>query len=81
MSRAAAIDRAERHFDEGAFRELLARRIAMPTESQNPERAGVLADYLELLLDGLVARLAAGQRVDNLTPVLDLVEASVRIRR
>jgi acetylornithine deacetylase/succinyl-diaminopimelate desuccinylase-like protein len=47
MSRAAAIDRAERHFDSGAFRATLARRIAMPTESQNPERASVLADYLE----------------------------------
>ncbi len=41
----------------------------------------VLADYLELMLDGLVARLAAGQPVDGLGPVLDLVESSVRIRR
>src|SRR5690606_39797009 len=28
------------------FREILARRIAIPTESQNPERAQALADYL-----------------------------------
>ena len=40
----------------------------------------VLADYLELLLDGLVARLAAGQPVAELGPVLDLVESSVRVR-
>jgi TetR/AcrR family transcriptional regulator, transcriptional repressor of aconitase len=40
----------------------------------------VLADYLELLLDGLVARLASGQPVDELGPVLDLVESSVRVR-
>lgn len=47
MSRAEAIARAEQHFDSGAFRRDLARRVAMPTESQNPERAGVLAAYLE----------------------------------
>src|SRR3546814_213863 len=34
-------------FDSGAFRALLARRLAGPTESQNPERAGELAAYLE----------------------------------
>ncbi|HVL58120.1 MAG TPA: M20 family metallopeptidase [Burkholderiaceae bacterium] len=47
MTRAAAITRAERHFDSGEFRETLARRIAIPTESQNPERLPVLSDYLE----------------------------------
>ena len=47
MSRADAIALAARQFDTGQFRETLARRIAMPTESQNPERAGVLAGYLE----------------------------------
>lgn len=47
MTRAQAIAQAERCFDSGAFRALLARRLAMPTESQNPERAAILADYLE----------------------------------
>lgn len=47
MSRELAITQAEQRFDSGAFRQLLARRIAIPTESQNPERAPVLADYLE----------------------------------
>lgn len=47
MSRAHAVTQAQQCFDSGAFRELLARRIAIPTESQNPERAAVLADYLE----------------------------------
>lgn len=47
MSRTNALQRAEQHFDSGAFRETLARRVAMPTESQNPERAPVLSDYLE----------------------------------
>ncbi len=46
MTRAAAITRAEKQFDSGAFRETIARRIAIPTESQNPERAAVLAQYL-----------------------------------
>ncbi|WP_338619341.1 M20 family metallopeptidase [Achromobacter sp. E1] len=47
MTRAQAIAQAEQCFDSGAFRTLLARRLALPTESQNPERAAVLADYLE----------------------------------
>jgi acetylornithine deacetylase/succinyl-diaminopimelate desuccinylase-like protein len=46
MSRSAAIARAQRHFDSGEFRETLARRIAIPTESQNPERLPVLTGYL-----------------------------------
>jgi len=50
MSRAAALRRAEHTFDSGAFRTLLERRVAMPTESQNPERAPVLAEYLQVEL-------------------------------
>lgn len=46
MSRQAAIDRAQRHFDEGHFQKTLARRVAAPTESQNPERAEQLQAYL-----------------------------------
>jgi acetylornithine deacetylase/succinyl-diaminopimelate desuccinylase-like protein len=47
MTRDAAISRATDHFDSGAFKQDLARRVAMPTESQNPERAPVLREYLE----------------------------------
>ena len=47
MKRSDAISHAEQHFDSGEFRRTLARRIAVPTESQNPERAQALADYLE----------------------------------
>jgi hypothetical protein len=36
--------------------------------------------YLELIREGLVAHLASGQSVENLVPVLDLVESSVRRR-
>jgi acetylornithine deacetylase/succinyl-diaminopimelate desuccinylase-like protein len=46
MTRQAAIAEAERYFDEGRFRADLARRVAIPTESQNPERAPELARYL-----------------------------------
>ncbi len=46
MTRSAAIDRAYQHFDAGEFRATLARRVAIPTESQNPERAEVLKAYL-----------------------------------
>ena len=47
MKRSDAISHAEQHFDTGEFRRTLARRIAVPTESQNPERAPALADYLD----------------------------------
>jgi acetylornithine deacetylase/succinyl-diaminopimelate desuccinylase-like protein len=47
MTRTAAINRAEQQFDSGAFRATLARRIAIPTESQNPERGPMLAKYLD----------------------------------
>jgi acetylornithine deacetylase/succinyl-diaminopimelate desuccinylase-like protein len=47
MSRGQAISAAERYFDEGRFLADLARRVAIPTESQNPARAAALADYLE----------------------------------
>ena len=47
MKRSDAIRHAEQHFDSGEFQQTLARRIAVPTESQNPERAQALADYLD----------------------------------
>src|SRR3954470_963005 len=46
MTRAAAIARAQAYFDSGAFKDDLSRRVAIPTESQNPERAADLARYL-----------------------------------
>ena len=45
-TRAAAIQHAEAHFDTGAFRADLSRRVAIPTESQNPARAHDLSRYL-----------------------------------
>ncbi|HET8745820.1 MAG TPA: M20 family metallopeptidase [Ramlibacter sp.] len=46
-SRDAALERARSSFDRGEFRATLERRVALPTESQNPERGPVLRQYLE----------------------------------
>ncbi len=45
-NRSDAIERAQAHLDSGALFETLARRIAMPTESQNPERKSDIVGYL-----------------------------------
>ncbi len=47
MSRDDAIARALYSFHGGAFRAQLARLVSMPTESQNPDRASTLRDYLD----------------------------------
>src|SRR3954471_1445588 len=47
MSRETAIARAAAYFDSGAFKTDLARRVAIPSESQNPDRASELARYVE----------------------------------
>jgi len=47
MSRSNAIERAEQYFDAGRYLADLERRVAIPSESQNPERGGALEDYLE----------------------------------
>jgi acetylornithine deacetylase/succinyl-diaminopimelate desuccinylase-like protein len=46
-TRDAAIALARSSFDTGEFRQMLARRVAVPTESQNPERGPALRQYLE----------------------------------
>ena len=47
MTRESAIERAERYFDAGTFRDDLARRVAFRTESQVPESRPQLGIYLE----------------------------------
>ncbi|MEY9163818.1 hypothetical protein ABIE78_001937 [Sinorhizobium fredii] len=47
MTRDAAIAKAEDYFDSGDFRAHLARRVAIPTESQNPDRRSVLTAYIK----------------------------------
>ena len=46
MTRAAAIQSAEHYFDSKEFHTDLARRVAIPTESQNPDRGPELNAYL-----------------------------------
>jgi len=46
MTRQNAIDAAANYFDSGAYLTDMRRRVAMPTESQNPEKAPVLMSYL-----------------------------------
>lgn len=47
MTREQAISTVHRFFDTGGFQETLARRVAIPTESQNPDRGPALEQYLE----------------------------------
>jgi acetylornithine deacetylase/succinyl-diaminopimelate desuccinylase-like protein len=66
MSRAAAIAAAEAYFDEGRFAADLARRNAIPTESQVEERAPVLRAYLADEIAPSLARLGfSSEVVDN----------------
>ena len=62
-TRAEAIQSIERYFDEGGFLEDLGRRVAIPTESQNPERAAILEQYLEGELTTSLGRLGFECRV------------------
>ena len=45
-SRGGALARAAEHFDSGAFMADLARRVAIPTESQEPDQRPELYRYL-----------------------------------
>ena len=54
MSRTSAIARAEAYFDGGGFLVDLTRRVAIPSSSQEPERASALRSYL---LDEIVPAL------------------------
>ena len=66
MSRSAAIAAAEKYFDSGSFLADLARRVAIPTESQNPARGPELRAYLETEMSESLARIGATSRVfDN----------------
>ena len=47
MTREDAITRARAYFDEGGFEVDLSRRVAIPTESKNYERAQEMRAYLD----------------------------------
>ena len=66
MSRQNAVAGATNYFDSGAFRADLARRVAMPTESQGGDRLDVLKAYLIDEIIPAVERLGFTCRVlDN----------------
>src|SRR5215469_14198860 len=66
MTRAAAIAAAAAYFDDGGFAADLARRVAIPTESQVEGRAAVLASYLGDEIAPTLQRLGFESRIfDN----------------
>ena len=66
MSRDRVIAWAAQHFDRGQFFEDLARRVAIPTESQNPARWAELAAYLDdEIAPALTAMGYACRRLEN----------------
>lgn len=68
-TRAQAIELAAGHYTSGAFVEILNRRVAQRTESQNPDCAVPLRDYLLLELQPVLQALGFTCRVlDNPQP-------------
>ena len=67
MTRAAVTDLAADYFDSGEFLADLGRRVAFPTESQDPGRASMLRAYLtDEMIPVLAERLGCSARVvDN----------------
>jgi acetylornithine deacetylase/succinyl-diaminopimelate desuccinylase-like protein len=66
MNRANAIARARAYFDDGDFLADLRRRVAIPSSSQEPERAAALRLYLDDEIAPTLARLGFSSRVlDN----------------
>src|SRR5262249_19598549 len=63
MSRETAIARAADYFDTGGFKSDLARRVAIPTESQNPARGPELAHYIETEMKPALEALGFNCRV------------------
>ncbi|QKT07205.1 TetR/AcrR family transcriptional regulator [Gordonia sp. X0973] len=63
--------------DSATLSRLEARRTEGRLRDDLP--AEVLVTYLDLVMDGLINRLATGESTANLEAVLDLVETSVRV--
>jgi flagellar motor protein MotB len=57
MSRTETIAAIETYFDSGGFAADLARRVAIPTESQNPERSLALTYYVKDELQPMLEKL------------------------
>ncbi|MBM3568125.1 MAG: M20 family metallopeptidase [Alphaproteobacteria bacterium] len=66
MTRAQAISKVEAHFDSGAFIADLARRVAIPSTAQEPDKAPALRAYLTEEMGPSLAKLGFTWRLlDN----------------
>lgn len=63
MTRDRALRNAQDYFDQGDFRADLARRVAIPTESQNPARVDELQRYICAEMIPALEALGFGCRV------------------
>ena len=63
MSREQAVAKAQAYFDTGAMKKDLARLVAIPTESQNPERADALDHYIAAEMTPLLQSMGFTCRV------------------
>src|SRR5690349_23780289 len=63
MTRQTVITAIEKYFDSGGFIADLGRRVAIKTESQNPERQAELERYLEEEMSESLARLGMTSRI------------------
>lgn len=63
MTRDRALRNAQDYFDQGDFRADLARRVAIPTESQNPARVDELQRYIRAEMIPALEALGFGCRV------------------
>ena len=80
MSRASAIARAHTYFDDGTFLADLTRRVAIPSSSQEPERAEALRTYLDEEIVPSLAPLGFTCRVfDNPTGAVPPLLVAERI--
>ena len=80
MSRASAIARAHTYFDDGTFLADLTRRVAIPSSSQEPERAEALRTYLDKEIVPSLAPLGFTCRVfDNPTGAVPPLLVAERI--
>lgn len=69
QSRGRAVDAAQSLVDSGRFRDDLAALVARPTESQVPERADELRQYLDQAIQPMLSRLGfACDVLDNPEP-------------
>ncbi len=65
MTRGASIARAKTYFDDGSFENDLARRVAIPSTSQDPNHTEALAEYLEKEIKGCLEDLGFNCKIEQ----------------